>query len=669
MRKIILTALALTISAGNLAAKPAGLSLFDGKTLTGWNCVGSAEWKIENEVISGGQFGDPGKSGLLMTDKTFKNFDLSLDYKIDEHGKYNSGVYLRHGPGERRQRGYQINIGRGEAEEYVGLHFKEWLDKGDEDDSIRKPLEWNHLRIRAVGAHIESWLNGRKIVDYTDPDPKPEQLAEGTIAFQTYGAEDHAGWVKFRRIRITDLDRKNTAIVPAEQRGAEGRRAEKRKAIAENKFDLLMIGDSITHNFDKPEFKPVWETFFAPRNAISLGYSGGRTENTLWNLLNGELKGQSPKVATLLIGTNNTDDANYPIAHTAEEVFAGTKAIVTLLRERCPDTKILLLRIFPRTNTYTHKDGSPRGDAAKRFATNHRAGELCATLADDKHVFFLDVNHVFSRPDGSLDPKLMPDQLHPSPAGAMVWAEAMEPTLSKLFGDEPKCAPPTNNTLVPLPKIEDDFYDWWKRHEAVLAIKEELDPEIVLIGDSITHLWGGLPGWKGRAAMGPKAFEKAFEGKRVLNLGFGFDRIQNVLWRLDHGEVRGLRPDHVVLNIGTNNLRASQRARGNTAKEIAGGIHAVILRLRTKLPETHITLMGVFPRGENPNDKSRAKITEINSLISKFGEEENITYLDIGDHLLEPDGTITRDTMPDFLHLGEGGYAIWGDTLKAIINR
>ena len=109
------------------------------------------------------------------------------------------------GPGERRQRGYQINIGRAAAEEYVGLHYKEWLDKGDEKDEFRKPLKWNTLRIRAVGPHIQAWLNGHKIVDYTDPDPAPEHLAPGTIAFQTYGAEGHAGWVKFRNLILTEI--------------------------------------------------------------------------------------------------------------------------------------------------------------------------------------------------------------------------------------------------------------------------------------------------------------------------------------------------------------------------------------------------------------------------------------------------------------------------------
>ncbi|YCM44941.1 GDSL-type esterase/lipase family protein [Verrucomicrobiaceae bacterium 227] len=461
--------------------------------------------------------------------------------------------------------------------------------------------------------------------------------------------------------------RSGSSTNPAEQNGWKERRAEKREAIRSNKYDLLLIGDSITHNFDKPAYQEVWNHYFAPRNAINLGYSGGRTENTLWNLTNGELAGQKPKVVTLLIGTNNTDDANYPLVHTAEEVFDGTKAIVQLLRAKLPETKILLLRIFPRTNVYQKPDGSERGSSVQRFASNHHAGELVAGLADNDHVFFLDVNHVFYRPDGSLDPKLMPDQLHPSPAGAQAWAEAMEPLLAKLFGDSPRVKPSSNSALIPLPKIENDFYDWWKRHEAVMAIKDELDPEIVLLGDSITHLWGGLPEWKGRAAMGPKSFAKTFKGKRVLNLGYGYDRIQNVLWRLDHGEVRGLRPKHLVLNIGTNNLWPSQKAKGNTVDEIAEGIEAILLRLRSQLPETEITLMGIFPRGQHPEDQSRKKVAEVNALLKTLAKRAGVTFIDLRDQLVQPDGTISKEMMPDFLHPTESAYDIWAASLKAIL--
>ncbi len=181
--------------------------LFDGSTLDAWESIGSAKWKIEGNVLVGGQDGDPKRSGLLYTKASFQDFDLTLEFMIDEHGKYNSGVYLRNTPDQPRRTGYQINIGRGAADEPVGLYLNDWLDKGDADDTIRKKLDWNHLRIRAQGPHIEAWLNGTKIVDYTDPDPKPALLQKGTIALQTYGAEGHDGWVKFRSIQIRPLDK------------------------------------------------------------------------------------------------------------------------------------------------------------------------------------------------------------------------------------------------------------------------------------------------------------------------------------------------------------------------------------------------------------------------------------------------------------------------------
>ncbi len=193
---------AVLLSAPLLGSEP--VELFDGQSLDGWRSVGSATWRAEDGVLVGGQDGDPSKSGLLMTERTFQDFELELDFLIDEHGKYNSGVYLRHAPGERHRRGYQINIGRGAAGEPVGLFLDDWLDKGDAGDSIRKPDEWNHLRIRAAGAHIQVWLNHQQIVDHTDPNPDPSLLAPGTIALQTYGADGHAGWIKFRNIRISE---------------------------------------------------------------------------------------------------------------------------------------------------------------------------------------------------------------------------------------------------------------------------------------------------------------------------------------------------------------------------------------------------------------------------------------------------------------------------------
>lgn len=101
-------------------------------------------------------------------------------------------------------------------------------------------------------------------------------------------------------------------------------------------------------------------------------------------------------------------------------------------------------------------------------------------------------------------------------------------------------------------RIEEDWYDWWERHHQSLKIKKEVNPEIVLLGDSLTHMWGGLP--LDERNTGQRALDEFFGEFRVLNLGFGWDRTQNVIWRITHGELDHLDPNYIVLNVGTNNL-------------------------------------------------------------------------------------------------------------------
>jgi hypothetical protein len=179
--------------------------LFNGKDLSQWEAAGKAEWRVINGVIVGGQGGDPKRSGILASKGSFKDFDLRLEYKIDEHGKYNSGIYFRRSKDKRLGRPYQLNLGRGAAGEYVGLYLDDWLDKGDEKDEIRKPRQWNKVRLLVVGNRIRAWLNDQPIVDYSDPKPRPDLKESGSIAFQTYGAEGHAGWIKFRNLTLIDL--------------------------------------------------------------------------------------------------------------------------------------------------------------------------------------------------------------------------------------------------------------------------------------------------------------------------------------------------------------------------------------------------------------------------------------------------------------------------------
>jgi len=218
-----------------------------------------------------------------------------------------------------------------------------------------------------------------------------------------------------------------------------------------------------------------------------------------------------------------------------------------------------------------------------------------------------------------------------------------------------------NNAIVPVPKLENDFYDWNKRHAEVLKIKDALNPEIVLIGDSITHLWGGVPADR---KNGAKAYEATFGTRAVLNMGFGWDRTQNVLWRLDNGEFDNLKPKYVVIHIGTNNFSGTKNARESKPDEVAAGIAAIVDRVKAKAPAAKIILMAVFPRGGKPTDGYRAKIAALNTLLEPLAKEKGLTHLDIGPKMLEPDGTISREMMGDGVHPSEKGYAIWGAALK-----
>ena len=452
------------------------------------------------------------------------------------------------------------------------------------------------------------------------------------------------------------------------------RHTQKVEMVKTGNYDLVMIGDSITQCVGDADgewmpLKAVWDKHYASRHAINLGYSGYRTENILWNLENGELDFKTPpKVVVLLIGTNNTDDQHYPSVHTAEQVFDGTKAIVDLIRKHLPTTKIIVQRILPcggpgDKTAYSRKYNR---SAAASESVRH-AGALTAKLADDKQVFWLDVNHVFLQPDGTINTELMPDMIHPNAAGAEARAQAIEPLLSQLIGDKPIVDAQTNTAVVPVPKLEESGYDWYGRHAEILTLKEAINPDLVFIGDSITHGWGGQP--KASFAHAQKnTLDTVFPGHRCINLGFGWDRIQNVLWRLDHGELDGLHPRAVILHIGTNNLGETPNARRNTPEEIVAGIRQIIIRIRSKTPEAKIILMAVFPRGQIATDPFRLQINQINKLLAaEFGNTPGITLLDIGPKLAQPDGTLSSDIMFDYLHLTDKGYQIWADALAPLL--
>ena len=236
--------------------------------------------------------------------------------------------------------------------------------------------------------------------------------------------------------------------------------------------------------------------------------------------------------------------------------------------------------------------------------------------------------------------------------------------------DWKKTQPPANRALVPVAPFEKLEYDWTNRHARILREQRALDPEIILLGDSITHEWAGRKSIGGTDAL--SRFKRAFEGYRVLDAGYGGDRIQNILWRLENGELDGVKPKLVVILAGTNNLNLNSKAdptlKDSTPDEIVEGIVTIAERLRRKLPSAHVLILGVFPRGCKPGGRCRVAGAEINK---KAGEllkgMASVTFADIGDVFLDADGVFPEDVSYDALHLKDEGFRRWREALQPYI--
>src|SRR5262245_12067408 len=189
-----------------------------------------------------------------------------------------------------------------------------------------------------------------------------------------------------------------------------------------------------------------------------------------------------------------------------------------------------------------------------------------------------------------------------------------------------------------------------KRHEGFLQDIKNKDGKIdvVFLGDSITDAW---------RSTGAKVWEKEFGKFNPINLGIGGDRTQHVLWRVQNAELQGYKPKAFVIMIGTNNMGS------NTPEEIAGGNKAILDEIKKQHPDAKVLLLGIFPRSPKPTDAVRDKIKKTNELLSKFAGG-NVQYKDIGKGFLAEGDVLTKEIMPDFLHLTPKGYQIWADSIK-----
>lgn len=436
------------------------------------------------------------------------------------------------------------------------------------------------------------------------------------------------------------------ASVPKKANGQrhEGFLKDKAELLKRGPIHVVFIGDSITDGWRGSQ---SYDKAFAEYNPYNIGISGEHTEHVLWRLTNEEIDGISPELLVMMIGTNN-------LAHNPRQapvdVADGIKTLVETIKAKQPKAKILLLGIFPR-------DEQPTGELRKKVAETNA---IISKLDDGgATVKFLDIGPKFLDDKGVLSKEIMPDSLHPNGKGQEIWAAAIKPIVDEMLKGvekiEPKhfdaYRPPQPKDQPTVAAIKDP-----NRHEQFLKDKEALlkkgPIQFLAVGDSITD------GWRRG-----ESFEKAFGAYNPYNIGIGGDRTQHVLWRLENGEVDGIKPKVAMVMIGTNNI-------GNPSNdEIVAGVTKIVTTLRAKLPETKVLLLGIFPRDEKPGTNSRNRIKAMNEALAKLDDGgKTVKFLDIGDKFLDAEGNIPKDVMPDALHPTEKGHQIWAEAIKPTLD-
>jgi lysophospholipase L1-like esterase len=197
----------------------------------------------------------------------------------------------------------------------------------------------------------------------------------------------------------------------------------------------------------------------------------------------------------------------------------------------------------------------------------------------------------------------------------------------------------------------------WQNRQKLLnqrASEAGSKAELIFLGDSITEGWEGA---------GKEVWAQYYARRNAVNLGIGGDRTQHVLWRLDHGNIDGLKPKAAVVMIGTNNSNGED----NTPGQIVDGVRAIVQKLRQKLPETKVLLVAIFPRNENFSPQ-RGKILQVNQVLRKLADNQDVYWVDFGHRFVNEDGLIPTELMPDYLHLTRRGYEIWAEAMERRIS-
>ncbi|SEI80209.1 Lysophospholipase L1 [Dyadobacter koreensis] len=259
--------------------------------------------------------------------------------------------------------------------------------------------------------------------------------------------------------------------------------------------------------------------------------------------------------------------------------------------------------------------------------------------------------YLISKEDFQQDIETTVDGTHPTDLGMMRYADAYERHIRTIL-HEPIGVLSTTRPCTQLRELPN--YDWEIRHRDILNSNKLEKPKVVVIGNSITHFWGGLP--KGPRATGEESWNETFGTTGVRNMGYGWDRIENVLWRVYHGELDGYTAQKIFVNIGTNNLQS------NKDEEILEGWKLLIEAIKYRQPDVDLMMVGIYPRRQQEE-----RVKKLNAELKKLTKSMNVNFVDPGLSLANKDGKIDETLFSDGLHPNAKGYTILGKAYEPFV--
>lgn len=220
---------------------------------------------------------------------------------------------------------------------------------------------------------------------------------------------------------------------------------------------------------------------------------------------------------------------------------------------------------------------------------------------------------------------------------------------SGLTSKSPCAEDKAHGAVTPVPRAH---AAWMVRHNAVVERNKQGQVDLIFVGNSLTQRW---------ETAGLEVWNKYYAAQNAVNMGFDGDKTQNVLWRLDNGEIEGISPKLAIVLIGSNHVE------GYTVEEIVDGIKAVCCRLTTKLPKTKILLLSILPRG-TATVAAASRLIKASEQASKIADQNRVFYLNISGMFLDADGTVSKELMTaDRVHLTSKGYETFANAINPTV--